>query len=331
MKKLHAKSSCCNTRIINYGCRRRQCTNCRKTWRIREKRRGRKCTRGQIKLIRDFFNHAIGSSLARSQLKNKGARSLQRQLVRSRNLLCRVSKWPTLPNDYPLILVADAMVKCFRGKWYTTYFMLIRSPSDQYAVILPPIMLPGLEGQYEWQYTINTLPKVILANIKVLVCDGHRGLVNYAINRHWLIQRCHFHILSAIQGRRSRWARSRHRQEGKLVHSLTKEVLKSPVNRNFIKTLLKLENIALTTDSPELKRVLLGFIHYSKDYRTYLYYPELNLPRTSNSAESLIGCVESLLFRMRGVSDLKSLEKWIEAFIKHKRKIRCNGFYQPNK
>lgn len=329
MKTLHAKSPCCGAKVIRYGKRRWQCTQCQTTWRRRKKKSGRKRIRSSINLLARFFDHAIGSSQARAKHQHFGVRTFQRQLERSRDLFRRTHEWPPLPAQCPLILIADAMVKCIRGRWYTVYFMLIRTVQDTNAWIAPPILLPGKEYLTEWMHALNSLPAHVSTNITALVCDGSGGLLNYAKDRHWLVQRCHFHLIAAIQGRRSQWGKSRHRTEGQLVYQAVKEVLEAPTSCDITPLLYRIDDVALSTSSPQLRRVLRGFVNHVADFRTYLHHPELNLPRTSNTAESLVGCVEELLHRLRGVSNINSLEKWIEAFVKYKGKIVCNAAYQP--
>lgn len=329
MKKIHAKSPCCKASVIHYGVRRFQCSECKSTWRIRRKKRGRKRTRGSIGLLSRFFGHVIGSSRARALHVLECPRTFQRAVERSRDLLCRTRAWPPLPTEAPLILIADAMVKCIGTRWYTVYVMLVRRIGENNAWIAPPVLIPGKEYLPQWMQALNSLSPAVLSNIAALVCDGHGGLLNYARDRHWLIQRCHFHLLSAIQGRRSRWGRSRHRAEGEMVYQLVKEVLETPNEKAIPLLLCRIDDVALSTSSPQLRRVLRGFTTHVADFRTYLRHPHLHLPRTSNSAESLIGCMEELLHRMRGVSNPRSLEKWIEAVVKYRQKIVCNGAHQP--
>lgn len=293
------------------------------------KKRGRKQARGSMELLARFFNHVIGSSRARALHVCRCPRTFQRQIERSRDLLCRTRSWPPLPEGTPLILIADAMVKCIGRCWYTVYCMLVRTVHDSEAWIAPPVLLPGKEYLPQWMRALNSLPPSVLSRITALVCDGHGGLLNYARDRHWLIQRCHFHLLAAIQGRRSRFGKSRHRAEGEAVYRLVKDILERPAPADITPLLHRVDDMALSTSSRELRPILRGFITHVNDFRTYLHHPELNLPRTSNTAESLIGCIEELLHRLRGVSNVRSLEKWIEAVVKYRQKIACNGAHQP--
>lgn len=330
MKIKHAKSPCCGVNFIRYGGRRRQCLECKCTWRIRKKKVGRKTSRGDHLLLFRFLRHVIGSSLARADHGHKKARTLQRKLVRSRDLFCRTHSWPELPKQTPLILVADAMIKCINKRWYSVYCMFLRTARGKRAVIAPPVIRPGKESAPEWWIALDTIPKDILLNIKAIVCDGHLGMLTYAKRKHWLIQRCQFHLIASIQGRRSRWGKSRHRKEGDDVYKLVKQVLDADVDADIDSLLTQIDNLALSTTSPELRKVLRGFVNHAEDYRIYHYHPALRLPRTNNTGESFIGCIESLLHRMRGTSTTEAMMKWVEALVKFKKTILCNGFHQPN-
>ena len=140
----------------------------------------------------------------------------------------------------------------------------------------------------------------------------------------------HFHLLAAIGGRRSRSRRSRHKVEGDRVYALVKRVLSENDEKTIPKLLLQIDDEALNTSSPELRKYLRGFLNCWEDFRSYLYHPKLNLPTTNNTAESLAGCFTELLHRARGFSTLASIEKWFAAFAKYKKTIKCRGRNQPN-
>ncbi len=326
MKKIHAKSPCCGVPVVKCGERRRQCVFCKRTWRVRQKKRGRDRLRGNVALLLRFLDHVIGSSKARAEEKETSVRTLQRTMARARDLFCRITPWPTLPRDEQLILLADATPKRIRGRWYTVFCMLIRRPDESVAWIAPPVIVPGLETRKNWDYALATLPEAQLSSVRAMICDGHRGLLDFAKRHNWLIQRCQFHLIAFIQGRRSRWGKSLHQEEGKRIYATVRRVLDAPVDADITKLRIDVDNLALSTTSRELRKALMGFATNTEYYRTHLYHPELHLPRTNNASEACIGTIESLLKRIRGVSNTDSLSKWIEALVKHKKKIVCNGF-----
>ena len=331
MKKIHAKSPCCDSDTYRFGERRRQCKICKHTWRTRIKRKGRKKKRVSKSLVIQYLSHAVGSAYARSTSKQVSARAMTRDIVRSRDLFCRTTPWPESPKTEILIAIADAVIKRVARKQYTAYCILLRGSEQTEATILEPTILAGGETQEGWRQAFDVLPESVRSSTKAIVCDGHRGMVNYAKNQKWLIQRCQFHLIKAIQGRRSRFAQSRHQKEAKRIFDLVYKVLDQEDEKGILRILFKIEACALSTTSKELRRVLLGFVNNYEDYRTYLYHPELCLPTTSNTAESFIGCVEELCHRLRGFPNVRSFSKWIEALAKFKKKVKCNGHFQPRK
>ena len=326
MKTLHAKSPCCRGRIIRYGRRRRQCVTCKKTWRIREKRRGRKSKRVPPNFFLKYLNQEIPSLyvLARTK-KTKSEDRLKRELRCGLKKFLRHTPWPILPTGKPLIAVADAMIQTINKKMYTFYFILLRTIEDNKAIIAKPYVKQGPESWLGWQEAFNQLPGPVLGSILALVSDGHTGLISAAKRNNWIIQRCHFHLIAKIQGRRSRWTRSRHREIGQRLYFLAREVLTNSDEKVIQKYLKELTIIEDYTSSRLLKTYLSGFIRYYKEYRTYLYHPELNLPTTSNSVESIIGSIRKLCHRAHGFRTIESLILWTHALLKNKKFATCNG------
>jgi len=208
--------------------------------------------------------------------------------------------------------------------------MLLRGLGDTDAVVLPPVIIQGIENQENWRTALNTIPKRESERIRAVVSDGHVGIINFAKGHFWIIQRCHFHLLSAIQHRRSRRHTARFPAEGMEIWTQVKIVLETYSQEETTSALKKISLMSLTTTSRELRSILRGFVKNYRHFRSYINYPNLNLPITSNTAESFIGRISELLHRLRGLSSCSSLEKWIEALTKYKKQIKCNGFNQPN-
>lgn len=330
MSKKHAKSPCCGDKIIRFGGKRRQCVDCRKTWRIRKSTRGKKRKRLSKNSVVSFLNHTIPTLRALALLRHKSTSAMERRMSLALNKFLADTPWPVIPEEKDLIVIADAMVVYLEKKWHTWHFLLVRPTDGNEAIILPPYHQPGTETGKSWREAFASAPKDILSRVRAIICDGHRGLVSEAKWKGWILQRCHFHLIARVQGRRSKWKSGRRYQEGKLIYGLVKTALTTANQKVLGKTISTLEEMGWRESSPELKKVLLGFVNNHKDFRAYLLYPELKLPTTSNTAESLIGCVQALMHRARGFRTIVSAEKWISAVIKNKQKIKCNGFRQPN-
>jgi len=333
MKYLHAKSPCCHGKTIKYGGRRRQCVLCKKTWRIRKKKRGRNTKRKSLNLFLKYLKREIPSLYVLSRIKQKSKSKnrkksedqLQREVKYGLNKFLNNNSWPKIPTRRKLITIADAMVETISKKTYAFYFILLKTVKSNKAIIVKPYIKLGNESWLGWQEAFYQLPESVLTSIKALVGDGSSGLMSIAKRRKWIIQRCHFHLLARIQGRRSRWARSRHRELGERLYFLAKEIITNPDEAVINHCLKELEIIKTNTGSQILRKYLSGFIKNYKEYRTYLYYPELNLPLTSNTAESLISDIRNLFNRAHGFRTIHSSILWINALLKYKKFATCNG------
>lgn len=251
------------------------------------------------------------------------------RLRKERDAFNEREEWQTVP-DGPLILIADAIVKYRNGLWHTWFFMFLRAVDGVDATIMPPYYAEGREVHKEWSNAIETIPSDALKRVKALVSDGHCGLMSFASRHNWLVQRCHIHLIMAIQARRSRWSMGRKRDEGIEIHSLVRCVLTDQYSKKVTQALARVEEIGWLSSSKMLKKVLQGFVTSAEDYRTYLNHPELNLPTTSNTAESLNALVDDLFSRARGFRTIASLNAWIIALCKERGTMKCRGKYPQN-
>lgn len=323
MKHLHEKSSCCKGRIINYGHRRRQCVLCKKTWRRWKKKTGRKRKRVSQSLFLKYISNEISSLYALSKKeKRKSQDTLQREVRGGLKKFITATPWPQIPKG-PLVAIADAMIINIDKKIYTFYFVLLRPVNGNTAIITPPCIQEGSECKDGWRDALQAL--TVLPSILALISDGNLGLVALGREYGWQVQKCHFHILAKIQGRRSRWIRSRHRDMGELLYLLVKNALTNPNEDRAAESILELGVLSQDIGSVQLRKYLRGFIKHYQDYRTYLHHPKLNLPTTSNSAESLISGLRNLYYKAHGFRTIESLKLWTHAFLKYKKTIACNG------
>lgn len=329
MNKKHEKSVCCHEKSIHWGKKRRRCVRCGKTWSVWKKQRGRKKKRVDTKLARAFLNRDIASLSSIARKRNCSPAHMQNMLKKSRDLFTLVTPWQPVPRGQ-LIMVADAVIEYVGSHWHTAYLMLVRATDDTESVILPPLIIRGTETADGWQQAIDSLQESVRKRVVALVCDGHNGLLTEAKWRGWLLQRCHFHLLARIQSRRSRWKIARHKAEAEKIFHHVRHILEHPNESELTESLSILEEIGWVSTSPEIRKVLSGFVRNFRDYRLYLKYPNLHLPTTNNTAESLASSIANLKYRMRGFPTLDSFTRWIIALLKFKKKVTCNGFHQQN-
>lgn len=329
MKTLHAKSPCCRAKVQRFGERRRRCKNCLRTWCIYQKKRGRKQKRVDRHLAISYLNKDISSirSLARRRGCDKNAiqvmlrRSLEVYMRRKNNSWQEVFKY----NNTKLIAVADAIWHQIKKEYYTIYIILLRPVKENKAVICQPIVVRGREDLEGWEKAFDALPIAIKARIIALVCDGAHSLVNLAKSRRWLLQRCHFHLIASVQNYLSTGPRGARREYAQYVLKTVQQLLHTNNSKEVCKLRYRIYTIRQNSRSCGMRRVLGGLLTNYKDYHTYLYHPHLNLPTTTNSAESFIQCVRDLMYRCRGFRSQSSLTTWLNAFSLFKKTIRCAG------
>ncbi len=330
MNKKHAKSPCCGKKIRRFGGRRRQCVICGRTWRIRPHQRGRKRRRVSSVWVVRYLSRELLPMNALGRINRCAPDRYERRLLASRNQFSCTTVYPPLPTRKPLIIIADAMIECISGSWYTVYLILVKRPAWTNATIAPPIILKGTETRVGWCYAFNQLPPSIHRSITAIVCDGHAGIIQYARKAEWLIQACHFHLLMRLNGRRSRSPWSFHREEGRRLYALAWAIITTRDTTILRESIRDLEELGWDTASPQLKQYINGFLNRIEEYRTYLAHPELNLPVTTNSIESLNSIIHALKGRARGFRTIHALSAWIEALVKHRRRVTCNRTNQPN-
>lgn len=319
--------------VRRFGMRRRQCGECKCTWRIRQKKRGRKAKRVSSAFVSAYLSGFV-STVRNIALQRKTSRSnVQRALTRSleKYVLLHGNDWRTLvPIEGGIVLIADAIWYRVKGMKYTIYVLLLRPQFGTIAVILPPIILPGHEDIAGWLKAISIVPECMEARIGAIVCDGGTGLVNLAYRHQWLLQRCQFHLLSAVQNYITTGPRSKHLVFAKRVMSLVQQAISEPSQTTVRQAINELERIHKVSRSKGVRRVLGGLALHLNEYRTYLNHPEWNLPDTSNTAESCIQCIRDLMYKCRGFRTKEKLELWLKAFAAHQKTICCRGKNQPN-
>lgn len=328
MKKLHTKSPCCHASVQRFGIRRRRCAQCHITWRIRTKKRGRKPYRVDHTLALAYLHKEVPSVRLLAQQYDCGKDRIHALLRRS--LVAYVAReeeqWSQALVDTPrLIAVADAIWYHVGKEFYTIYVILLRPVASTDAVICPPVVLSGREDLVGWEQAFASLPPVFKKRIIALVCDGATSLVALARSRHWILQRCHFHLIAAVQNYLTTGRRSTHRAYAFHVLRVVQALLATHDPREVKKIRRAIRDIRHQSKSRGLRRVLSGFLKTYSDYHAYLRYPALNLPTTSNAAESCIQCIRDLMYRCRGFRSYSSLTLWLTAFALFKKTIRCNG------
>ncbi len=325
------KSPCCRARVNRFGSRRRQCTSCKKTWRIRLKKRGRKPIRVQPNIEKIAFS---SSETLRHQAKrlNKGRELVRRRHSQAMNKLYRKLPFPQAPPG-ALIAVVDGWIQFFNKTPYTLYLILLRSTNSTRAILSKPVILPGHEDINGWKKAFSLLDPTVFNRICAIVSDGVTGFNGYAREHNWAFQRCHIHLIRTLYpllGKRNSTTKHKKLREKMYKHVL--EILKTKNNRKAEQLVSQLSKMANYHYCPKwFGTRTRGFLKQYQDFRSYLNYPELNLPKTTNSTESVFRLLSDTLRQTRGFKNPQAMEKWVMLQVKIIKSIKCNGYdYQPN-
>lgn len=329
MIKLHVKSPCCKAIIQRFGSRRRRCSACHSTWRIRKKKRGRKKIRTDISLIQAYFQKDIPNIRSLARTRNYGRDHAQMLLRRSlmKYVTQYLRNWSSsLPLRGPLIAIADAIWHRVNGEKITIYLILLRPVDSDIATIALPVFAFGHETGEGWTYAWQQIPDAYKRRVCGLVCDGQWWLIAFGYRNGWVVQRCQFHLLANLQ----MYLGIRDRQRNSRVLTLVYGLFAASSLQRSRRILGKLAAIRDRSKSRGMRRVLSGLETNYCDFQSYLHHPELNLPTTTNAAESCVSGVRELMRRCRGFRSMNTLQLWLTGYILWKKTIRCNGKNQPN-
>ena len=319
MKILQEKSDCCGAKIIRFGGKRRQCVACKKTWRIRPAKQGRKALCRQQNYLDKVFRHdffvkqlAEYSSLSADAIYKRFSRNLSTLISGKRANRIRGEK---------LILLIDAEWQYFKGDLWTMYFVSTKSIDSQAVTVFDPLLRLGKENISGWKEILSLLPKSVKRRVIAIVSDGIRGIETVAEDNDWIIQRCHFHLLSQLEKRRGKRATTVGRLVREEICCSVKLALSETSKRRLNILCQRLATLASDAGCPkQMKKIVREFLRRSEEFRNYLNYPELNLPTTTNVMESL----NSFIRKKTGtVNSPKAWLRWATAAVRLKSKFTC--------
>lgn len=319
MKLLHKKSKCCGAKIVRFGAKRRQCVNCKKTWRVHPAKRGPKPRRRQHGYLNKVFNH--GFKIKQLALNSKLSIDVVYKIFSSEMNSVVEQKRIVRIKGSKLILLVDAEWHYFNKKLWTLYFLAIKSTDSQTVAILDPILKSGKESAGAWSGIFNQLPKSIRTRIIALVSDGIRGIETVAEENDWIIQRCHFHLLSALQKRRGKRASTPGRLIREEIYNSVKVALTETSTRRLNIICKRLAFLSNEDGCPKAMRMIVrDFLRRFHEYRAYLNHPDLNLPTTTNVMESVNSYVRE---KTKTINTPNAWHKWATICTRMKSKFTC--------
>ena len=332
MNSSHAKSPCCRAKIHHFGSRRRQCSHCKRTWRIRRKRRGRKPWRAPPGVLQAIFleGRTLKTLAPRYDITPQG---LSRRFRRTLHRFVSRPRLLHLPAG-PLVLVFDGLYFRFRGQHWVLYLMAVKACRQNRAVFLDPVLLPGRENVRCWSHAFTTIPARIHRRICASVSDDIRGIIGVATRQGWIVQLCHFHLISQLQGSRGRRKRKlAGRPVRETLYRLTRQALELPDGARLALVLKRLERLVQKPmGSRVIRMVVREFLRRTEQFRAYRKYLELNLPTTTGTVEAMGRRVRDLMRQTRSIRSPQALQLWATALIRLRPKVMCNGkHFQPKK
>lgn len=328
MTILHGTSPCCQEKVVRFGNKRRQCVFCKHTWSVHHRKRGRKRHRVRRTLIDQVFSDkrtltslAGQKGISQPGMTKRFIRSTAWYHKRRSDAFFRARRY---------ILLADGLWFRFKKERWTLYLRALKPVAHNTATFLEPILLLGKENARDWRRVISLIPEKTKTRIKAFVSDGFRGSKRIVKEHGWIFQRCHFHLIAQLQIRRGRRKRSLSgRQTREAIYQTARNILVRK-NRSRVKELKDdLRRLIGRRDCPrKLKSIVREFLRTVNQFRAYLNHPDLNLPNTTNTIESMNNLIRS---RCGKLNTPHSLDRWTKTLIKHHSTFTCKGAnYQQN-
>jgi hypothetical protein len=234
-----------------------------------------------------FVSHEVAERLRQRRRCSRDA--MYRQIRRACQDLVQRPPTVLVPDDTDLVLIVDGLWFAFQQREWVLYNMALRPIAGDRACFLDPILLEGKECAKRWRQALAlSISRDRFRHIRAFVTDGFRGASTIATNNGWVLQRCHWHLLSALRGfvtgrkKTTRWRRGR-----RACSKLVREALRTPNEMRAQAICHELTCLTRHRSCPTRLRYVVGdFISSVNDFRAYLQHPELRLPRTISPMES---------------------------------------------
>lgn len=327
MATRHGKSACCGQRIQRFGGRRRRCCQCGRTWRIRKRKPGRKPDRIAHELVVTTLRERQ-PLVRQAQRRGVSLPALRQRFRRALRWFLDHSAPPPVPAG-ELVLIVDAMWFRFGTDRWTLYLLAVKPVAVAWATFLDPVLLPGRECFSAWQTVVQTIPPEVRNRIRAFVSDGFRGCKALARAAGWVHQRCHFHLIAQLHGRRGRYKQLRGREVREVIYRAIREALETASRDRLVQLHEELQQLARNSDCPKRFRMYtLDFLRELDAFRAYRSYTHWNLPTTTNVVESMSSILRD---QLRPLKTPRSLHQWATAIIRLRPPMVCNGsIYQPS-
>ena len=229
----------------------------------------------------------------------------------------------TLPQG-PYVVLADALWFTFRKQDWIMFLVALKPVSEHRAYFLDPVLLSGGESYENWDTVLSTIPPEIKQQVKAVVSDGFRSSRHIAQDYGWIHQRCHFHLIAYLQVRRG--VRKRviaGKSVREAIFQKVLQLLRFKSRAKVFKLSNDLRRLAKRVDCPRsLQMTVAEVLRVLPEFRAYLHHPELHLPTTTGSIETMCKLIRK---RAGTVRTPEALELWATALVRSKSPLTCNG------
>lgn len=323
METRHGEIGCLHPVVHRHGKHRRRCIKCEATWTIWKKRRGRKPRKRRLAGVA----HAMRRQQSMTSQAHRAHRTISAMSQRYAATLTVLNRKPWLAHipSGPLLLIIDALWFRFQGTRWTAYLMAVRSVNGEGAIFLRPILGKEWESAEGWSRCISGIPEDSRSRIVALISDSIRGIEHIAADHGWVLQRCHFHLMSRLHvflgsiKRRIKWRSGRRR-----AYQTVREIIATTDPLITKRLSARIRRYLAHPLCPKPYRYRLReLLRRLDEYRSYLLYPALNLPSTTNVMESMNSQIRGLLGRARGYRTPQALERWLLMFVRLHHTMKC--------
>ena len=227
----------------------------------------------------------------------------------------------------PLVLLIDGLYFRFNRRPWVLYLMALKSPHQNRALFLDPLLCPGREEIGCWSKAISTIPAKAQKRIQALISDQIRGITSLTAEKGWVLQLCHFHLISQLQGNRgARKTRVVGRNMRELCYQLTRQALELPDGQKLERILGRLTKLVhRPAGARRTRMVVREFLRRTDQFRAYRQYPQLKLPTTTGTVEAMGRIVRDLMRQTRSIRSPEALQMWATVVIRLHPKVMCNG------
>lgn len=232
-------------------------------------------------------------------------------------------------DDVALVLVVDGLWFSFKRRPWVLYDMALKPVGLDVAFFLDSLLLRGNETATGWREAIAGIPTELRKRIRGLVSDGFRGSKSIARQNGWVHQLCHFHLEAKLRGSSGSVKKTvPDRHVRRLALKLACEVIKTPDEKRCDLLAMALRHcVVQLTRSRKTRGVVRELLRDLEPYRAYLHHPELELPTTTNTVESMHNLLRTVASR---TNNPRALLVRVQGFLRLHPTVVCNPHSPQN-